>query len=420
MPTRPLTYPRWADVGGGAGVSPAPSSGKMDTGWAVAEKPAAQHLNYLHNLQYQWHKYLDEALEGFALANLASRTSGFGATDIKAIAYGNNTLVCVGSAGKTARSTDGVSWTEQALGGGTPNFVKVIYANGLFAALADNKTVWTSPDGATWTSRALPAGLAGSPRGIAFGANAWVVVYSADDGATDTATSGIAYSPDCGTVTAFVTKNSGQGGAPGLLKLVFANNLFVVAGDDGSAFPPAAVIVSTSADGITWTARNTGLIASGAGAGAVPILGFGAGLWVLSDNGHIVTSPNAGATAWTDRGAVGGGAAFKDVVWSGSLFVAVGTNGATYTSPDGITWTSRTNTFSTDTINRVIWTGKYFVCCGANGKASSSLDGITWGSRALGLSTNAINDVTFTAAPAPPDYVFVGAAGSISSSLGMT
>ena len=36
-----------------------PSAGKKGTGWASAEKPAFQYMNWVHNISDQWHKYLD-------------------------------------------------------------------------------------------------------------------------------------------------------------------------------------------------------------------------------------------------------------------------------------------------------------------------------------------------------------------------
>jgi len=56
----------------------------------------------------------------------------------------------------------------------------------------------------------------------------------------------------------------------------------------------------------------------------------------------------------------------RGVVWSGSLFVAVGNSGVIWTSPDGTTWTSRT-TPGTDNMYSVAWSGSLFVAVGNGG-----------------------------------------------------
>ena len=54
---KPGSLPRWADVGGGAGIA-VPASGALDTGWFIKQKMPAQWLNWLFNLIYQWCAYL--------------------------------------------------------------------------------------------------------------------------------------------------------------------------------------------------------------------------------------------------------------------------------------------------------------------------------------------------------------------------
>jgi hypothetical protein len=53
--SKPSEFPRWNDVqAGNAAYNVHPLAAKQDTGWAVAEKPAAQHANWLFQLIYQW------------------------------------------------------------------------------------------------------------------------------------------------------------------------------------------------------------------------------------------------------------------------------------------------------------------------------------------------------------------------------
>ena len=55
---RPLQVPRWADVGGGITE---PSSGRKDVGWITGLRPAAQFMNWLQNLFFQWINHTKDA-----------------------------------------------------------------------------------------------------------------------------------------------------------------------------------------------------------------------------------------------------------------------------------------------------------------------------------------------------------------------
>lgn len=60
------------------------------------------------------------------------------------------------------------------------------------------------------------------------------------------------------------------------------------------------------------------------------------GVAVCVGTGGIYSSTNL--SAWTNRGAIG---TMYNVAWCDTQFVAVGTGGKIYTSPDGVTWTNR-------------------------------------------------------------------------------
>jgi hypothetical protein len=55
--SKPLTFPRWANVGGSIVVPP---GGKQDIGWIGGEKPAAEYLNWYQKLNYDWVLYLSD------------------------------------------------------------------------------------------------------------------------------------------------------------------------------------------------------------------------------------------------------------------------------------------------------------------------------------------------------------------------
>jgi hypothetical protein len=122
---------------------------------------------------------------------------------------------------------------------------------------------------------------------------------------------------------------------------------------------------------------------------------------------------------WTKRTAAGAfSGSFLAVCWSGSLFVAVGTNGTIQTSPQGIKWTSRTAASSyTGTFQAVCWSAalSLFVAVGATGAIQTSPDGTTWTSRTAASSyTGTFQAVCWSAALSL--FVAVGATGAIQTS----
>lgn len=82
MATKPTTLPRWAETAGGtpdANIA-TPSSGQLDTGWTVGQKPVPSNFqNWFQNLVYKWIAYLSDGLFTQATANTqAIRATGNG------------------------------------------------------------------------------------------------------------------------------------------------------------------------------------------------------------------------------------------------------------------------------------------------------------------------------------------------------
>lgn len=224
-------------------------------------------------------------------------------TAITKIAYGNGRFIGVTAGGATCSySFDGIVWV---LGTAPPSgMFELGYANGNFFHYRDGaagSNIHITTNGIVWSTVTF-----GIPEtNLAYG-NGTIVI------AASPAYNNIQYSKDNGFSWSSVTVAGGQG-------LAYGNGVFVLMPANG------ATAYSTSADGITWTART-----------------FPAALtWTF---GTCITFGNG-------------------------VFLAVSaTSGTTaYSSPDGINWTLRALP-SSRVWNAVAYGGptnaSYFVCTG--------------------------------------------------------
>jgi hypothetical protein len=119
---------------------------------------------------------------------------------------------------------------------------------------------------------------------------------------------------------------------------------------------------------------------------------------------------------WTQR-LIHGDGSINTIAYNGSnLYVAAGSSGSLYSSPDGVTWTSRTSGFSSDSILKVAYGNGLWVAVGDSGKISTSTDGITWTARTANMAASTIYDVIY----ANSIWVAVGSAGGTSNTGGIT
>jgi hypothetical protein len=180
---------------------------------------------------------------------------------------------------------------------------------------------------------------------------------------------------------------------------------------------------------------------------------------------YTSNSPNPpGVTAWTRATSIPNGfqSNLSAVTFSGSLFIALGTDGSILTSPDGNTWASATSVPSggmnsiafgivsgavvyvavgnggkifTSTDNLITWIptaaskttndlynvsspNGFFVATGANGTLLTSPDAVTWTAQSSNTLT-ALRGTTYgtgSAAGASAHYVVVGDLGTIVTS----
>jgi predicted small lipoprotein YifL len=137
--------------------------------------------------------------------------------------------------------------------------------------------------------------------------------------------------------------------------------------------------VYTSADGITWTVRTSGVTTDLYGVAVNPVgsryLAVGAGGVILSSTDFGITwaAATSGSTATLTSAALN----------SSGTFVVVGAGGVVLSSTDGTTWTSRTSG-TTNNLNAVRYLNGGFVAVGDGGSVLTSADGVTWNAGLLG------------------------------------
>lgn len=111
----------------------------------------------------------------------------------------------------------------------------------------------------------------------------------------------------------------------------------------------------------------------------------------VGDNGAIYSSPDG--TNWTRR-PQGFSTWFRSVAYGQNLFVGVGESGLVATSSDGLNWTRRTSG-TTANLNRVAWVGGQCLAVGDGGTIIRSSNGTTW--RAFSPAAGITSDLYFVA-----------------------
>lgn len=228
-----------------------------------------------------------------------------------------NLLVAVGGSGTILTSTNGTSWTQQSsVPSTTPTLLGVTNRGSQYVAVGSSGTIWNSSNGTTWTAAAT------NPLTTGLNSVAWNSTLSR----------------------------------------------YAVVGDNG--------VAATSADGASWTVQN-----STAGSNAL--------YTVISTGGVFLTLGNAGTARLTASGSVTDWStvgtitptppAYISSVTFGSELVAVGSNGAIFTSSGGTSWTSRTSNV-TGTLNSIAYNGtSTYIAVGNGGLILSAPNGgNTW------------------------------------------
>jgi hypothetical protein len=243
--------------------------------------------------------------------------------------------------------------------------LKVAYGDGQFIAVGDRGAIVSSPDGTNWTSQPLPTEV-----------NLTGVVR---DGSRLVAVGGrsVLQSSDGAHWTAALNR-----GDVALQAVTFANSRFMVVGGD---------TILTYTDGLGW--RDALLTPTAPR--ALRDVAFGNGRWVAvgaASGGYsepLWTSANG--INWTPVSGIV--ADFECVIFANGQFLAVGDDGAIFTSPDGLAWTPRNSPFSSRLIGAAYGNGRYVVV-GTRGRILSSATGVAW-TRETSGTPDRLESVTF-------------------------
>jgi hypothetical protein len=152
--------------------------------------------------------------------------------------------------------------------------------------------------------------------------------------------------------------------------IIFANNLYVIVGDDGN--------IEVSTDSLSWQTQSSTTIEQ------LNAVAYGNNRYVaVGTSGTIVSSDNG--TVWTSA-SISIATNFNQVLWHNNQFVAVGDSSTVFTSPDGVSWTSQTG-IDTGNIRSVFSDNTDLLIGTNNGDLFSSTNATTF----TNLQTNVDN-----------------------------
>jgi hypothetical protein len=310
---------------------------KINAKWGTALTPAGT-ATQAANCEYLL-KMIDEANDN----STTFGTSGYATKQVvDTIAVQNavdrlwvpgSKFVAVGG-GKSAHSTDGISWTETTMPG-SANWTSVAYGNNMFVTVASgsDKAAY-STDGISWTEATMPS-LA-SWHSIAYGNGMFVTVANTSDKA--------AYSTDGINWTASTMPSDAN-----WISVTYGNGKFVAV--TGSAKTGDKTTYST--DGINWSPAS-------------PLPGAIAWSSVAYGNGKFVAVANTGNTAvystdginWTAMSIHHNGL-WTSITYGNGNFVAVGNKGdvRSICSRDGINWNPANPLLSSNNWRSVCYDG---------------------------------------------------------------
>lgn len=299
------------------------------------------------------------------------------------IIYTGSQFIFVTTNGYLFKSTDGATWTRNALPirQGTTQIVNAFglaYANGRYVAVGSavvnsvsRSAIFTSTDANNWTL-AFTGNSTSIYRAAGYGGGRWVVAGG---------TARIAYSLNDGQTWAELTTPDPLDTFNGV---GFAEGTFVLASTNGR--------IATSTDAVNWTySAISPALTNFADAGAGP-----GGIYLGGSAGAIFRwTGGVGTRLDTNTSFASGNLIFNDTaIFNGKLYLGTSV-GTLYESANGTSYTERP-TSTTNSLNSLtVHNGELFAA-GGFGTIVSSTDGVSWQTRIsnnAALTTNAFNKI---------------------------
>lgn len=288
------------------------------------------------------------------------------ANNISAMAWGNGKYIAITKDGTILSSPDGVNWSLK-IAKFLPNAKSIVYNGNLFVAVGFNKpySIITSEDGDVWN--------------IAYTGDVHMPNSSVWDGTRFTVVGedGVLISPD-GFQWKKVTTS------PKFMKpysIAWDGSEYCVSGENG--------LIAVSKDAITWEYKNSPqmgeYIRAAWNGKEIVVVQFGTDEILRSPDGEIWVDGHTGGTKF----------GFRDIIWDGTRFIAVGQCGKILLSSDGRSWQSAdTNVEEYKDLHSIVYNGQQYVAVGDYGVILHSTDGISW-SKALQQEDIHLWDVAF-------------------------
>jgi hypothetical protein len=275
---------------------------------------------------------------------------------LASVAWGASKFVAVGSTGEGSSSTDGLTWSNVFTidPAGWQRYA-ILWSGTIFVATGRFGTIQTSTNGTTWTTRVTTTGQ--DLFSLAWSGSIFVAVGGDE--------AGFIRSSPTGTTWTTRTSNS----TDILRSVTWGGEAFVAVGDGGK--------IVTSPDGITWTARTSGTTDGFSGTA------YGAGKYVAATSGFessvATVFSSLDGVSWSPLYAFGAAVRIRDIVWTGSVFLALcdseiptlGTDrgAAIYSSDDGAVWSLVPGTLDaisrSVTLNGAASNGSIYVAVGS-------------------------------------------------------
>jgi hypothetical protein len=309
---------------------------------------------------------------------------------LRGVTWDGAQFVAVGDAGKILTSPDGVAWTPRT--SNTANsLVAVTRGGALLVAVGDGGRIVTSPDGVTWTLRT--SGTNHNFTGVAWNGSRFVASASTPL-PPEIETGVFAHSDDGIAWTAL-------GSTYMATDVIWTDAEFKAV---ARIKQTGRLVVIGSLDGVAWTARRLGHMAS-----PQSLAWSGEVFVVVGEMGRIVSG--APSQPWVPR-SHGPRDDLRGLAWNGQRFVALGNSEQVLVSDDGLSWTAHPIGADEYWVG-VAWGNGRFAALGHLGAVMTSPDGIQWTQHA-DLPVNNFNDLLWNGTK------FVGAGHTINGGVFVT